>query len=317
MPTDIQLATIDKVDLRTVWENEAINFTPWLAKNLTVLGEALGREIELHDQEAPVGTLSLDVLAYEPTSRRPVVIENQLETTDPDHLGRLLIYASGYDANVVVWIAREFKDEHRQALDWLNQRSGADTEFFGVVVEVWKIDNSRPALHFRVVSAPNEWNKSNKAPIKPSALQESYRAFFQKLVDDLRETYGFTTSRKAQAQGWSNFGTGYGKGLSYGAVIGTNFARVEIYFDGGNQSWNKQLFDQLYERKGAIEVEISGDLEWNWQRLDGKKACRISVNRSGSINDDQKTSDDIHKWMVHNLLEFKRVFGPHLAELVN
>ena len=155
MVNDIQLATIDKVDLRGVWENEAADFTPWLGENLTALGEALGLDLELKGQEAPVGGFSLDVLAHEPNTNRPVIIENQLETTDHDHLGKLITYASGYDANVVVWITREFKDEHRQALDWLNQRSGEDTEFFGVVIEVWKIDDSRPAPHFRVVSAPN------------------------------------------------------------------------------------------------------------------------------------------------------------------
>ena len=115
MPNDIQLATIDKVDLRSVWENEAADFTPWLGENLAALGEALGLDLELQAQEAPVGGFSLDLLAHEPNTNRPVIIENQLDTTDHDHLGKLITYASGYDANVVVWITREFKDEHRQA----------------------------------------------------------------------------------------------------------------------------------------------------------------------------------------------------------
>ena len=320
MPNDIQLSTIDKVDLRSVWENEAIDFTPWLGENLTALGEALGLDLELKAQEAPVGGFSLDVLAHEPNTNRPVIIENQLEATDHDHLGKLITYASGYDANVVVWITREFKDEHRQALDWLNQRSGEDTEFFGVVLEVWKIDDSRPAPHFRVVSAPNDWHKSNvkiRTSGEPSPQQERYREFFQNLIDTLREEHSFTGARKAQPMSWYSFSAGHAQRVRYGANFHREGARVEVYIDNGDHDWNKEIFDQLSDRREEIQSAVQGGFEWNWDRLDARRASRISVERSGSINDDQKTLDEIHEWMVKNLLEFKRVFGPHLAELVN
>ena len=320
MANDIQLATIDKVDLRSVWENEAIDFTPWLGENLTALGEALGLDLELKAQEAPVGGFSLDVLAHEPNTNRPVIIENQLETTDHDHLGKLITYASGYDANVVVWITREFKDEHRQALDWLNQRSGEDTEFFGVVLEVWKIDDSRPAPHFRVVSAPNDWHKSSvkiRSTGEASPQQERYRAFFQKLIDALREEHSFTRARKAQPQSWYFFSAGHAQRVRYGANFFREGARIEVYIDNIDQVWNKEIFNLLSDRREEIQSAIKGEFEWNWDRLDDRRASRISVERPGSIGDDQTTLDEIHEWMVTNLLEFKRVFGPHLAELVN
>ena len=264
MPNDIQLATIDKVDLRRVWENEAADFTPWLGENLAALGEALGLDLELQAQEAPVGGFSLDLLAHEPNTNRPVIIENQLETTDHDHLGKLITYASGYDANVVVWITREFKDEHRQALDWLNQRSSEDTEFFGVVVEVWKIDDSRPAPHFRVVSAPNDWHKSNvkiRSTGDPSPQQERYRAFFQKLIDTLREEHSFTGARKAQPMSWYSFSAGHAQRVRYGANFHREGVRVEVYIDNGDLVWNKEMFDQLSDRREEIQSAIKGDFD--------------------------------------------------------
>ncbi len=159
MTTHHELASIERVDLRMAWPGEATDFTPWLANNLSKLGDALELELELQAQEAPVGSYSLDILARDTVNGGLVVIENQLESTDRTHLGQLLTYAAGFDATVAVWIAKEFKSEHREALDMLNRRTGGDTQFFGVEVELWKIDDSRPAPNFRLVAFPNEWRK--------------------------------------------------------------------------------------------------------------------------------------------------------------
>ena len=159
MTESIELASIEQGDLREVWPSEATNFTPWLAENIEMLGEALGIDLEVQSTEVAIGPFSLDILAREPGADRAVAIENQLEETDHEHLGKLITYAGGSDARIVIWIAADFRDKHRQALDWLNQRSDDETEFFGVTVEIWKIDDSRPAPHFRIVAAPNHWSK--------------------------------------------------------------------------------------------------------------------------------------------------------------
>ena len=313
-----EFSTIQNVDLREVWSNEATDFTPWLAENITKLGDTLGLELELQSREAPVGSYSLDLLVHDLGRDRPVIIENQLEATNHTHLGQLLTYASGYDAHVAVWIAKEFKDEHRQALDWLNQRSDENTEFFGVVIEIWKIDDSRPAPHFKLVATPNNWRKgkvTTKQERATSGRQEAYRDFFQGLIDRLREEHRFTGAKKGQPQSWYSFASGF-SGVTYGA----NFtqeekARGELYIDRGDKDQNETLFDALRENREVIESALQESLEW--QRMEGRKACRIAVTRPGVITDSPEILEEIQDWMIERLLKFKHVFGPRLKNLVD
>ena len=309
------LAKIERhSDLRSVWPNEATNFTPWLADNIDVLGDALGMELEIGTTEASVGDFSVDILTINNRDGQVVVIENQLQRTDHDHLGKLLTYMAGRDANVIVWIAERFRDEHRAALDALNARTGEDTQFFGVEVELWKIDSSRPAVNFKLVATPNDWRKQEIS--KAGTLSERdqrYRTFFQDLIDTLREQHSFTDAHKAQLQRWYYFPSGYGRRARYGASFYSGGARVEVYLDGDQES-NKRLFDQLNEMAEAIEADIGSGLEW--ERLDSRKASRISLVRDGSIDDDDNTRAEIRQWMITNLLKFSDVFGPRLDDLI-
>ncbi len=310
-----KLATIDRVDLSEVWPNEATDFTPWLEANISVLGGALGMDLEVQAREAPVGAYRLDLLARD-GSGRTVIIENQLGSTDHNHLGQVLTYMAGFDANVIVWIAKKFRDEHAEALGLLNRRTGEDTEFFGIEVELWSIDKSRPAVNFNLVTAPNEWGKKpDTTPPSPvSERNERYRDFFQGLIDTLREEHHFTNARKAQPSNWYSFSAGHGK-VKYGAVFAMGGkARIELYIDSvESRDWNKTLFDQLLERRTDIESELGEALEW--ERLDDRRASRIAVVCPGSIDDDQDTLKVIQDWMVERLLKFKEVFTPRLDEL--
>ncbi len=313
-----ELGNIKKVnDLREAWPNEADDFTSWLADNISELGDALGLDLELQAQEAPVGTFSLDLLARETGKNLAVIIENQLEQTNHDHLGKLLTYAGGYDADIAVWIARGFRDEHRQALDWLNQRTDEETAFFGVVIELWKIDGSRPAPHFNIIAAPNEWRKETARNIQEAKISEKslqYQRFFQELIDALRER-GFTNARKAQPNSSYGFSAGHAQRVKYNANFAQGRrARVEVYIDSTDKDWNDDLFDRLMERKESIESDLSESLEW--ERLDNRRASRISVAREGGI-DDEETLEEIKDWMIEKLLDFRRIFGPVLDELAS
>ena len=270
-------------------------------------------DLELQQKEADVGDFSLDLLAKDNTGRI-VVIENQLAQTDHDHLGKLLTYAAGFDATAVIWVAESIREEHRQALDWLNQRTDAKTDFFGVVVEVLQIDNSNPAVNFKLVVTPNEWQKAKRGPAvsNVSARGEAYRQYFQPLIDELREKHRFTGARIAQPQSWYSFSSGVSY-ATYGAVFVSNGrVRVEVYIDYGDSESNKALYDWLYKRKEAIEKQLGFQLHWD--RLDQKQACRIFTDRSGSIQSDEEELLEIRKWQIEKLLIFKNVFGPLLQE---
>lgn len=267
MMTTQELATIERVDLKDIWPDEARDFTPWLAENLSLLGKTLGLDLELQQREAPVGSYSLDILAHDGNGR-PVVIENQLGPTDHTHLGQLLTYAAGFDAKVIVWIAKLFRDEHREALDLLNHRTGEDTDFFGVEVDIWKIGESLPAVNFNVVSGTNRGAVRGGV----SERMERYQEFFQGLIDTLRDEHQFTNARKGQPQSWYSFSSG-AAGFTYGAnFTAGGRARVELYIDSGEYEPNKRIFDWLEEQREPLESELEETLEW--ERLDNRRGSR-------------------------------------------
>lgn len=319
MTTALELGTIEKVDIRKVWPTEDDHFTPWLGENLDKLGAELGLDLELAETEAKVGTFNLDVRANDANTKGDVVIENQFGQTDHSHLGQLLTYAGGFDAQAVVWIAERFRDEHREALDFLNHRTGEDTQFFGVEIEIWRIGSSQAAPHFNVVVTPNEWRKQTVRSVRSgnvSDRREKYRSFFQPLMDTLRENHRFTNARTAQPQNWYYFSAGYAQRVQYEATLASGGrARVGLYIDNTDREWNKNLFDNLERHRAIIEAALGEILEW--ERLDDRRACRIAAYTEGSITDSEDRLSETRTWMVDRLLKFKEVFGPRLAELVD
>ena len=181
---------VEMVDVRKKWRDEARDFTPWLAKNLDLLGKALDMNLECPKQEVPVGPFSLDILAKEVNKGVKVAIENQLEWTDSIHLGQLLTYAAGVDAGIAIWVAPEFRYEHAEALDRLNRWSSSRIDFYGVKIEVLKTGDSCPEPRFRKVVYPGGWNKEiTETPGEtesPTARQ--FRDFFQPMIGELIRT---------------------------------------------------------------------------------------------------------------------------------
>ena len=307
---------IKPVDIRDIWPNEATDFTPWLVEDIDHLGQALGMEIEVEEREADVGGFSLDIRAKDLGTGRTIIIENQLTETDHDHLGKLLTYAGGFDAGVLVWIAKELRDEHRKALEWLNDNTGPDIDCFGVVIEVIRIDNSRPAFNFKPVVFPNEWQKNKGGNRHPASRKgEAYRAYFQTLIDELRTKHKFTGAKVGQPQNWYSFASGVS-----GVIFSNSFAqggkvRAELYIDLQDKDQNKKVFECLQEQRETIEKEYGSAL--TWERLDDRRACRIAAYRDGTIDDSPETQRQVMQWSIENLLRLKKVLLPKAKGVVD
>lgn len=314
-----KLGRLQRVDPRGIWEREARDFTPWLAENLNLLGEVLSLDLELVQTEAPVGNYACDIEARERAKGRCVVIENQLDRTDHDHLGKLLTYAAGLEAGVVVWISPEIRDEHREAVDFLNHHTRDTIDFFAVTLDVVQIGDSAPAVVFRLAASPNAWAKTAALTSArrgaPSEKMEAYRRFWQPLIDTLREKHRFTNSRIAQAQSWHSFGSGVG-GIGFNIAFADNERmRAEVYIDRGDNAQNTAIYDALHACRADIEAQMGEPLDW--ERLDDRQACRISVVRYNSpIERAELAGDEMRAWLIDALLKLKEVFGPRLPAIV-
>lgn len=190
---DLDLGTIKILPARTLWQNEARNFTPWLAENAEALSDAIGVPIEIETTEHLIGKFKLDMYGTIEGTDKKVAIENQLDPSDHKHLGQLVTYAAGLDASVIIWVTPDVREEHRDAVDWLNDISSTGTSFFMVRPEVIQIDESKPAVRFVVEAEPSDFLKTIKEAIgmeespKNRFRMEFWQAFFDYLSDNGEE----------------------------------------------------------------------------------------------------------------------------------
>lgn len=309
----MRLATVERIDPRKVWESEPKEFTPWLRDNISVLSEAVGLDLEVVESEGAVGEFRVDIVAKDLGSGRLVVIENILGETDHDHLGKLLTYAAGQNARAAILIATDFRDEHAKTLEWLNDISRGDPLFFGVKIEVLKIENSPPAPDFEVVVEPEDWSADASPGLSPK--QKAYQEFFTSLLQKVRERRpGFTSAKKGLPQNWFNFGTGR-SGFSYlVAFTKQSRMRVDLSIDMGDASKNKTAFERFLSQKESIEKEMGRKLEW--ERLEGYRLSRIAAYfEPVTIDSPPEDLQNAMEWAVETLMQFDTVFRRRIAEL--
>ena len=312
------LGKLERVDLRDVWENEARNFTPWLARedNLAILGETLNMELELQAQEKSIGAFSADILCTNTDDGSDVLIENQLERTDHTHLGQLLTYAAGLHTVSIIWIAAKFTDEHRAAMDWLNEITDPKFRFFGLEVELWRIGKSLAATKFNIVSKPNDWTRSVSQSARRTKqgeltkIQTLQLDYWQSLRAYGEEQGCGLRFQSPRAQHWYNFGIGK-TDTKLVALVNSRTSKIIVGFESFGDT-GTAYFDLLFEDKEQIETALGFELDW--YRLDGKKMSAIWYSHDGDLQDRDRWPE-FHQWMIDHLEQFDAVFRPRIKEI--
>lgn len=286
------IGKLEEVDIRELWKHEQYDFSEWLSKkeNIENLNDILGLTLVDISKETYVGSYRCDLFAKDETTGIKVIIENQLEMSNHDHLGKIITYASGLDAKVVVWIVKEAREEHRSAIEWLNNNTNSNINFFLIEIHAYKIGNSDNAPMFQVIEQPNDFIKNNKSINSNDTMNKSQSQrleFWNQFNNVLVERGKPFNVRKATTDHWYNVAIGTSNAhiditlVNKDSVIG-----VELYITD-----NKEFFDKLYQRKDEIENDLGFKLDW--RRLNNSKASRIVTFIKGLNFDDHSNYNEL------------------------
>ncbi len=273
----VAIGRLTPVAAREVWPHEALDFTPWLLENADVLADVLGMNLELEAAEHAVGGFSLDLIGQEIGSGARVIVENQLESSDHTHLGQIMTYAGGTDASHVVWIAPSFREEHRKALEWLNERTDEETRFFAVEIKAVRIGDSAVAPLLTLVVQPNDWGKQ----VRAAAVQQAARTWgpedllptlvrggSQEVADGIS---ALMSLHRALGEG-ANFWWGEGKRPSVTATMSAGRLRSQpwsVYANGsanGGPVWTLNL-DWIHKQGKVLPARVMDSLAADLERL--------------------------------------------------
>ena len=307
------LGILEKVDHREIWPNEAKDFTPWLADNIDLVGKTLGMDLDLEATEKAIGSFQADIVCKEIEST--VLIENQLEMTNHDHLGKLLTYAAGLEAVTIIWIAKKIRDEHRAALDWINKVTNESVQFFGLELEIWSIDGSKPAPRLHIVSKPNDWSKSFRRVVtgdeKPLHVwrREYWKEFTRVLKDSSGPIPGTRTPQPFNAMNYAVGTTGFCVGSAFNSL--KSHIRVYLAILQGGQS--ERYLHALQEDQETIETELNFDSPLIWTTT--AKEAKITVVHEGMNPKEKDEWPKQHDWLVYHLNKMHKVFAPRVEEL--
>lgn len=311
--TELSIGKLSRVPLREVWKHEAHDFTQWLESNIDVLNTALDLNLVNVDREQASGDFSIDLVAEDEGGGK-WIIENQLEKSNHDHLGKLITYVTGMSARAAIWIIADPRPEHVAAIAWLNESSSAS--FYMVKVEAVRIGESQAAPLFTLIVGPSDETKEVGQTKKEFAERYGVRKrWWTMLVARSAQVNKLHAHITPGEYSWLGASAGI-RGLNLNYVVAIDDCAAELYIDRGKDAdeENKKIFDQLYEHKQAIEETFGGPLEW--QRLEGKRACRIRYLREGGgYRSPEDKWPEIQDAIIQAMQKLENALRPWLKQL--
>lgn len=307
----VKIGKLTEVDVRDLWKHEQYDFSNWLAKeeNIKLLDDEIGLTLMDINKEVYIGSYRCDLVAKDETTGQIVIIENQLEATNHDHLGKIITYAAGLDAKTIIWIVKEAREEHKAAIEWLNNNSSEEIGFFLIELHAYKINDSLPVPMFKVVEKPNNFTKTSKQNYSDKELNRSQneRLMFWEEFNTVIVAKGKPFSvRKPTTDHWYDVAIGTSEAhLAINLVNKENKIVLELYILD-----NKKLFDHLYEDKEKIENTLQ--MNFSWERLDGKKASRIKHDVLGLDFSDHSNYPQLMDECIEKILKMRDVFKKYL-----
>lgn len=299
-----------QINPRKMWPNEQFDFTPWLYNNIEKLGNTIGMELEVIGREVSVGPYSADILAKDSTNNY-VVIENQLEKTNHDHLGKSITYASALNAKTIVWIATDFTEEHKKAFDWLNDNTNEDLAFWAIQLELWQVSEDTASLRFNIVCAPSTNVKTIKS--KSNTETETTKIqldYWTKFRDKLMATKKFSSLHTPRPQYWFDVALGRaGIFISNTCNVQKSIVGVRVYI---SSKAVKTFLPALEARKEQINKALGCKPDWvpNPNALDKT----ITLLYETDLNDPIKTLESLD-WMVNKTIIFRDVFSKEIKSI--
>lgn len=307
----MEIGKLKEVELRNLWKHEQYDFSEWLSQNenIELLNDILGLTLTDISKEVYVGSYRCDLVAVDESSGIKVIIENQLESSNHEHLGKIITYASGLDAQVVVWIVKNAKEEHRSAIEWLNNNTNSDINFFLIELHAYKIGDSLPAPYFEIIEKPNDFIKNNKVNDNKNELNKSQseRLIFWNRFNEILIDKGKPFNvRKATTDHWYDVAIGSSSShISIELINKEKHVRIGLYMVD-----DKEYFDKLFANKDTIETQLGIKLEW--QRECSGNVSRVKYKLPGLDYDNHSNYDELINKSIDIAANMQKVFKKYI-----